>query len=908
MGKGNEKEKAIWFYCKNGFSVIPIRAKDKKPNLPEWKRYLTARPSESQIKQWLADGKFENVAIVLGDVSEGLEVIDIDEPDLLGKIGVKENKIWEDGWLVKTGRGWHIYLKHKGKCGRIEKPVGYNIERRTNGGYVVAPPSIHPNGMQYKFYGKSLTELPELKELNVDEIWDDFKAKVEKIKGLKQEKKNIEVKEKGKKYAKGTPPCVASILTGVKKGMRNEVAFGYASYLRQQGIPLSAIKSVLRNWNQKNKPPLPENELMATVKSVYKGEKYVGCTWWQNHGLCPIDPKECLYAFQENGKEAKENKNQKDRLLDLALKNCNFFHNEHNQSFASIQFANGSVAVYPLRSRDFKNYLSYLLYVDSGYAPNSEVLNSAINTLQAIAIFEGKRYKLNVRVAKNENKIFYDIGSPKWDIIEITKDGWRIIRHEEPIFRRYSHMDAQAVTTSTTIGDFTLLLKYTHLKNSYDEVILLATVASFFIPDIPHPILCLFGEPGSTKSTFSKIIRRIIDPSSQIVNSLPDDREELVQIFAHNYVAMFDNVSTLKNWQSDLFCRAVTGDGFSKRQLYTDDDDVIYSFRRCIIINGVNIPLRNADALDRSVMLDLNPVGEKERKQENKVIEEFEKDLPLIFAGLLNIISRAMKIVEIVRKELNYLPRMADFCVWGEAIARALGYADFEFYEKYIQHVNKKEMIAIEENVLGELIIEFMKDKIEWSGTPTQLYNELEEMAERERVNKKSFPKAPNSLSRKLNEIIGNLRRIGIIIEKTREGEKGLRKIKIRSKEKTVRTVISPEIGRDIPDDTKITDDNNIRGKDVVSKITSVADGSNDSDDVFITSRYLLDLVPAEPLSTTINEIMGKFGYEGNEFDYEQRKDYIIEELKNLAEYGRIKIIDDKFTKFSIPRTREVSE
>ena len=43
--------------------------------------------------------------------------------------------------------------------------------------------------------------------------------------------------------------------------------------------------------------------------------------------------------------------------------------------------------------------------------------------------------------------------------------------------------------------------------------------------------------------------------------------------------------------------------GFSKRQLYTDDDDIIYHFRRCIGFNGINLRATKADLLDRAIII-----------------------------------------------------------------------------------------------------------------------------------------------------------------------------------------------------------------------------------------------------------------------------------------------------------------
>jgi len=62
-------------------------------------------------------------------------------------------------------------------------------------------------------------------------------------------------------------------------------------------------------------------------------------------------------------------------------------------------------------------------------------------------------------------------------------------------------------------------------------------------------------------------------------------------------------VSSINEEVSDLLCRAVTGAGYSKRALCTDDSDIIYKFKRFIAVNGINLATTRADFLDRSIII-----------------------------------------------------------------------------------------------------------------------------------------------------------------------------------------------------------------------------------------------------------------------------------------------------------------
>src|SRR5207249_7500916 len=134
----------------------------------------------------------------------------------------------------------------------------------------------------------------------------------------------------------------------------------------------------------------------------------------------------------------------------------------------------------------------------------------------------------------------------------------------------------------------------------------------------------------------------------------------------------------------DAFCRAVTGEGASKRELFTDDDDVIYAYRVCLGLNGINVAVHKPDLLDRSLLFALELVPPQRRKSESQFWDEFEAARPALFGAMLDALSKAMKLRPNVR--IADLPRMADFTLWGCAIAEALGYSQAEFLASY--HAN----------------------------------------------------------------------------------------------------------------------------------------------------------------------------------------------------------------------------
>lgn len=138
---------ARWYVSK-GFSLIPLRPKDKRPAIDTWKIFQTYRPTEDNLKIWFGNGSENNLGIVTGAIS-GICVLDLDSPkaiELAKKLGLPETPI------VKTGKGYHCYFKYREGIRNFQKRDDLpDIDLRGDGGYVVAPPSIHPSGEKYEW-------------------------------------------------------------------------------------------------------------------------------------------------------------------------------------------------------------------------------------------------------------------------------------------------------------------------------------------------------------------------------------------------------------------------------------------------------------------------------------------------------------------------------------------------------------------------------------------------------------------------------------------------------------------------------------------------------------------------------------------------------------------------------------
>ena len=167
-----QKSNLVWarYYLGKGYSVIPLKGKvpdasvlpreiDENGELkPTWKPYQKRKPTEDEIQKWYGNESKRNIGIVTGEIS-GIDIVDIDSEK--GMRCFMDMKLPETP-MVKTVKGYHAYYKHnegvRNSQGCEDLP---DIHIRGEGGYGVAPPSIHPSGQQYIWAdSKSLDDLP----------------------------------------------------------------------------------------------------------------------------------------------------------------------------------------------------------------------------------------------------------------------------------------------------------------------------------------------------------------------------------------------------------------------------------------------------------------------------------------------------------------------------------------------------------------------------------------------------------------------------------------------------------------------------------------------------------------------------------------------------------------------------
>ncbi len=457
-------------------------------------------------------------------------------------------------------------------------------------------------------------------------------------------------------------------------------------------------------------------------------------------------------AFEESSKDSLADK----LVEEVENSDALLFHDDFGDSYVAIH-GNGKL-VFKLPSKGFQRWLARHVWDELRKAPPREAIKTAIRVLEGKALFDGPCCELHVRLTQFEDAIWYDLGNGT--AIQIDTSGWRIIDEPPILFKSFPHQVSQVLPTKN--GSLERLCDFFNLEDEKDRLLIQIYTVAAFIPGFPHPILVFYGPQGSGKTTPHRLLKSLIDPSILKTLSAPDKLPEFVQLASHHQFLFLDNLSSLPGWLSDALARACTGDGFSKRELYSNDEDFIYCFQRTIALNGINLVVQKADLLDRSILVGLKHIPKEKRLVEKELLKKFEQEKPAILGAIFDTVPKALS--EYPKVSLPEYPRMADFTRWGCAIARALGYQDRDFLSAYLANVTEQNEAALEASPVGTAIIAFIEDNNPWKGTATELLTKLELLSEKLKINinSKYWPKDPARLSKKIQLVESNLAEQGI--------------------------------------------------------------------------------------------------------------------------------------------------
>lgn len=238
-------------YAERGWAVFPLKPMGKEPLTLHG--FKDASKDKVQIAAWWEKHPNANIGLATGAVS-GIFVLDVDDEDgeqALKSLENRHDPLPPTGEVI-TGRGRHLYFKMPDHVAVISSAgkLGKGLDVRGDGGYIVAPPSIHESGRPYT------KSVDSAEALSFAPSW-----LLELIRGLSQEKRTSSASGWRK------------ILNGIEEGQRNDSLSRLTGLLLGSGLHPHIVAELCLCWNEARcKPPLSFDEAIRTINSIATSE------------------------------------------------------------------------------------------------------------------------------------------------------------------------------------------------------------------------------------------------------------------------------------------------------------------------------------------------------------------------------------------------------------------------------------------------------------------------------------------------------------------------------------------------------------------------------------------------------------------------------------------------------------
>ena len=175
-------------------------------------------------------------------------------------------------------------------------------------------------------------------------------------------------------------------------------------------------------------------------------------------------------AMAEESGDGGRGPTQADILIDLAGA-AELFHSADGTAFADVTI-NDHRETWPVRTKGFRRWLARQFFEQTGGAPSSEALQSALNVIEAKAHFDGLERPVFIRVGGLDERLYLDLGDEAWRAVEIDSAGWRVIDKPPVRFRRAAGMQPLAVPVPG--GSVETLRAFLNVQSDQDFVLVVA--------------------------------------------------------------------------------------------------------------------------------------------------------------------------------------------------------------------------------------------------------------------------------------------------------------------------------------------------------------------------------------------------------------------------------------------------
>src|SRR5215218_9043519 len=400
--------------------------------------------------------------------------------------------------------------------------------------------------------------------------------------------------------------------------------------------------------------------------------------------------------------------------------------------------------------------LTKLLYEHEEKAPSNDGLIGARRVLDMLAHESGHVRQLHTRAAFHEGAVFYELAPGR--VVRIDESGWKLDAEPPVFFRAVKNL--KGLPDPANDGALEDFAQWVNLKTDRDRRLFLAYVTLIFLPHISRPILQTTGVMGAGKTTASRVVKRTLDPTGN--EAVTIDRRDFLQKAAHCYVLMLDNQNSLPEWFQDMLCRLVTGESDSKRVLYTDEEDLVWSMQRAVLLNGINPPSERGDVQDRTLPIELERLDKRKRLPEDDFWLQFSLKHPELLGAVFDALAGALRERHTVK--LSERPRLADWGLYAAALYKSQGWGVETFVEDWKGVEETQQQGTLDGSIVAQAVILYMndKDRVELSAAKLHAQIGARGQDDLNLLDDKTWPKTGRTLWKRIREVTPLLEAHGI--------------------------------------------------------------------------------------------------------------------------------------------------
>ena len=794
---------AIW-YARHSYAIFPCVPHEKHPLVENG--FLAATTNLTKVSDWWETTPDANIGLPCAP--NNFLVLDVD------RHADKQTGEIVDGFAAFTelcggiepetptadtgGGGRHYFFKMPDWPMRYKAGPGLDIKVN---GYVIAAPSVHPSGEQYRWLpGRALGQIevaevpPYLEQVIRRREPPPTPAPRENREAPADHTGRLTDEQVALEAIKRIPADAYDTWVGVGKAL-HAMGFDLADWEEWSATsPRFESGACEKRWNGFTSGDNPKIAPGYLVNLARESDlAFLTAGWRRNTMPAPSSngearhkppplrdadaPTEGNLAVEPDPPppaQGRETKQSAKLLRMVRAAGAMPFHTPNGDPWLAVPEGDQRIALQlGERHGDVNRWLTRLwIEAHEDNVPSSTAIGEAKSALDAWATAPAAPLrKVFLRLARFEGKVYLDLADATWEVVEVDESGWRVLPCPPGLYFRRTSAESPLPRPDPQ-GTFAPLRALLGPRVDEDNfVLMVAWLLGTLQPDYSYPFLTLYGEQGTGKSSMCGLLRSITDPcgdSGHGVSRQPRDEESLAAVATSRHVLAFDNLSRIEEWFSDALAALSTGAEWGGRKRYTDFEAAGVEAKRPVIFNGITEVATRPDLIDRSLTITLQPMPEDQRLKEKVFWLQAAPALSATLGALLTAASAALAHAD---QAPGPWPRMADFAGWvaDAELGGALPWKPGTFGRVYREARTSSVGVALDTSPLTAPLREFALQEGEWEGSAQRLLEHLLDLATTEERNSRQWPKDAARLA-------GDMRKLAPALRDAKVAEIGDRK------------------------------------------------------------------------------------------------------------------------------------